>query len=81
MTQTTFGVWLAEARSGKGWSQERLAAETEGEVSVKTISAIEQGRILDPRMSTADKLCTALGRSFFGESKRYNAETALEVSA
>ncbi|MCP2015650.1 transcriptional regulator with XRE-family HTH domain [Deinococcus sp. HSC-46F16] len=80
MTQNPFGTWLAEARAEKEWSQEQLATETKGEVSVKTISAIEQGRIQDPRLSTVESLCRALGRSFFAEAQRYNAET-LEASA
>lgn len=75
MTQKTFGTWLAQARAAKEWSQEQLAAETAGEVSVKTISAIEQGRIQDPRISTVERLQAALGQNFFTELKRYNAKT------
>lgn len=75
MAPQAFGDWLADARVKKAWSQERLAAETLGKVSVKTISALEQGRILDPRLSTVQELQRALGNSFFPEPQRYNAES------
>lgn len=66
---------MAEARAKHGWSQEELAAKTEGEVSVKTILALEQGRILDPRISMVERLQLALQQSFFTESQRYNANS------
>lgn len=74
MALMNFGERLAEARAKKALSQEQLAAKTKGEVSVKTISALEQGRIQNPRISTVLSLQSALGDSFFAEVKRYNAE-------
>ena len=71
----TFGEWLAKARETRGteWTQERLA--TDSGISVKTIAAIEQGKIKDPRLSTVQALCSSLNRDFFAESQRYNAKT------
>ena len=63
--QVSFSEWLTAARTTKQWSQEKLA-EVAG-ISVKTVSAIEQGRIADPRTSTAGKLFSALGQSFFAD--------------
>lgn len=81
MAQETFGAWLAGARTRKGWSQEELATATRGEVSVKTISALEQGRILDPRLSTVTQLSGALGVSFFTERQRYSGNEPKEAKS
>ena len=49
---------LTKIRKKKGWSQEKLAAESG--VSYNTIIKIEAGRIDDPRISTALKFAKAL---------------------
>ena len=49
---------LTKIRKQKGWSQEKLAAESE--VSYNTIIKIERGGIADPRISTVIKLAKAL---------------------
>lgn len=49
---------LVKLRTAKGWSQEKLAAESE--VSYNTIRKIERGGIEDPKISTVIKLANAL---------------------
>lgn len=52
---------LHEARTAKTpvWTQEKLEAESG--VDQRTISKIERGDVADPRISTVEKLETALG--------------------
>jgi transcriptional regulator with XRE-family HTH domain len=66
----TFGVWLGQARVGKGWSVPELAKRAH--VSMPTVYAIEAGRIANPRDQTRRKLESALGQTM-------DAEVAAEV--
>ena len=52
---------LVKIRKQKGWSQEKLAAESG--VSYNTIIKIEKERIEDPRISTVIKFAKALNVS------------------
>lgn len=58
---------LKEARDAKGWTQERLEAETKSVdpdrkgVDQRAISKIERGEVEDPMNSTVVLLETALG--------------------
>ena len=52
---------LVRIRKQKGWSQEKLAAESG--VSYNTIIKIEKERIEDPRISTVIKFAKALNVS------------------
>lgn len=49
---------LAKLRKQKGWSQEKLAAESG--VSYNTIIKLERGRIRNPKIETMVKLAEAL---------------------
>ena len=50
---------LVKIRKQKGWSQEKLAVESE--VSYNTIIKIERGGIKNPKIETVIKLAKALG--------------------
>lgn len=50
---------LAKIRKQKGWSQEKLAVESE--ISYNTIIKIERGGIKNPKIGTVIKLANALG--------------------
>lgn len=52
---------LAKARKVRGWSQEKLAAETG--VSYNTIIKIERGGIKNSKIETVIKIAKALGMS------------------
>lgn len=69
MTDMTFGQFVAQERSAQGWSQEELAEKAR--LSTRAISAIEQGQVKDPRISTVQALARALGESFFANSYHY----------
>lgn len=57
--ETGLGRALFESREAKGWSQERLSAESG--VSRVTISKWESGQVETPKMGTTRKLADALG--------------------
>ncbi|GGI74990.1 helix-turn-helix domain-containing protein [Deinococcus wulumuqiensis] len=69
MTDMTFGQFVAQERSAQGWSQEELAEKAA--LSTRAISAIEQGQVKDPRISTVRALARAFGESFFAEAYHY----------
>jgi transcriptional regulator with XRE-family HTH domain len=50
---------LVKLRKQKGWSQEKLAVESE--ISYNTIIKIERGGIKNPKIETVIKLSHALG--------------------
>lgn len=50
---------LSKIRKAKGWSQEKLAVESE--ISYNTIIKIERGGIENPKIKTVLKLADALG--------------------
>lgn len=50
---------LVKIRKQKGWSQEKLAVESE--ISYNTIIKIERGGIKNPKIGTVIKLADALG--------------------
>ena len=50
---------LVKLRKAKGWSQEKLAAESG--ISYSTLIKIERGAIIDPKISTVIKFAKALG--------------------
>ena len=50
---------LVKIRKQKGWSQEKLAVESE--ISYNTIIKIERGGIKNPKIETVIKLAEALG--------------------
>lgn len=52
---------LVKIRKQKGWSQEKLAVESE--ISYNTIIKIERGGIKNPKIETVIKLAGALGVS------------------
>lgn len=52
---------LVKIRKQKGWSQEKLAVESE--ISYNTIIKIERGGIKNPKIGTVIKLADALGVS------------------
>lgn len=52
---------LVKLRKAKGWSQEKLAVESE--ISYNTIIKIERGGIKNPKIETVMKLAKALGVS------------------
>ena len=52
---------LVKLRKQKGWSQEKLAVESE--ISYNTIIKIERGGIENPKIETVIKLSDALGVS------------------
>jgi len=52
---------LVKIRKQKGWSQEKLAVESE--ISYNTIIKIERGGIKNPKIETVIKLANALGVS------------------
>ena len=52
---------LVKIRKQKGWSQEKLAVESE--ISYNTIIKIERGGIVNPKIETVIKLAKALGVS------------------
>lgn len=52
---------LVKIRKQKGWSQEKLAVESE--ISYNTIIKIERGGIKNPKIETVIKLAKALGVS------------------
>lgn len=70
MTNKTLGQLVADYRKRQEWSQEELA-EKSG-LTTRTVSAIEQGQVKDPRLSTVCALSYALGFAFFTETYRYN---------
>ncbi len=53
----TLGTRLRQARQDRGWTQDRLA--TESEVGVATIRRVE-GEQFEPRQETARRLAAAL---------------------
>lgn len=57
--QTSKRLTLLEAREKKGWTQQKLEAESG--VNQRNISKIERGEIRDPQNSTAEALERALG--------------------
>ncbi|WP_084542840.1 helix-turn-helix domain-containing protein [Deinococcus murrayi] len=69
MPDLTFGQLVARERAARSWSQDELAAKSG--LSTRAVSAIEQGRVKDPRISTVRALARALGESFFAEAYRY----------
>lgn len=69
MADMTFGQFVAQERAAQGWSQEELAEKAL--LSTRAVSAIEQGQVKDPRISTVCALAYALGRSFFAKSYHY----------
>ncbi len=52
---------LVKIRKQKGWSQEKLAVESE--ISYNTIIKIERGGIKNPKIETVIKFADALGVS------------------
>lgn len=52
---------LVKIRKEKGWSQEKLAAESG--ISYNTLIKIERGGIENPKIETVIKLADALGSS------------------
>ena len=58
---TTIGETIGLWRKERGWTQEELAAIAD--MPQTHISAIETGRIVDPRASAVEKLARALGVS------------------
>lgn len=56
---TTIGDAVSRWRKERGWTQEELAAAAE--MPQNHISAIETGRLVDPRASTLEKLARAFG--------------------
>jgi len=50
---------LANIRKQKGWSQEKLAVESD--ISYNTVIKIERGGIKNPKIDTVIKLAKALG--------------------
>lgn len=62
---------LTKLRKEKGWSQEKLAAESE--ISYNTLIKIERGGIENPKIKTVIKLAVALTVSIdklVGRNKR-----------
>lgn len=62
---------LTKLRKEKGWSQEKLAAESE--ISYNTLIKIERGGIENPKIKTVIKLADALTVSIdelVGRNKR-----------
>lgn len=70
MDDTTFGQMVADHRRRHGLSQEELA-EKSG-ITTRAVSAIEQGQVKDPRLSTIKALGRVLGESFFTDAYRYS---------
>ncbi|MCB0040997.1 MAG: helix-turn-helix transcriptional regulator [Caldilinea sp.] len=58
---TTIGETIGLWRKERGWTQEELAAIAD--MPQTHISAIETGRIVDPRASAVEKLARAFGVS------------------
>ncbi|WP_412027049.1 helix-turn-helix domain-containing protein [Deinococcus yunweiensis] len=80
MTDNSFGQMVADHRKRQGWSQEKLAEESG--LTTRAISAIEQGQVRDPRISTIRALGRVLGDSFFTAAYRYNdSSSSLEVQS
>lgn len=79
MTDMTFGQMVASHRKRHDWSQEELA-EKSG-LTTRAISAIEQGQVKDPRISTIRALGRALGDSFFTDAYRYNHNPTPEAKS
>lgn len=68
-----FGNWVTAVRQERGWTQEELARRSG--LSVRGVSAIEQGVNRNPRLNTVQAIQQALGASFFDEVKRYGAKS------
>lgn len=75
MADRTFGQLVAHYRDLRGLSQEALGAESG--ISTRTVSAIEQGIIKDPRISTVKGLGKALGADFLAQAYHYSDNSEL----
>lgn len=70
MADRAFGQLVAHCRDLRGLSQEVLGAESG--ISTRTVSAIEQGIIKDPRINTVKGLGKALGADFLAQAYHYS---------
>ena len=60
--QKKLGNGIMAARKEKGWSREKLALQTGGEVTTRTIDRIEKADYnKDVSLYTIDQVCSALG--------------------
>lgn len=57
--QVRFGKHLRKLRTAKGKTVEKIAYESEEDLSKSTVSRIENG-LVDPRLSTLEKIALSL---------------------